>query len=272
MSSNKKFDSIVYPAVITICKWIESDISNLQVKNSADRITEFSMRVTAIKDGTAYVRDSVNDKINSETVMVPVMICSEDGYGTDWCLQSYIKEIYFDAIPRWWPKSWLTTPDGEYADHIIINLGTIKRMLVPEIEVSCELSSKQNDPEFQNISFCELYAETDYNNNTEEEEMKKSLFTKIKDSKDTETKNDNVVINSEEKESFKSSLEENMDEKETREEIEEVVEAKGFDKKSFFIGMGVGVAIVATGVGAAVAAKKFGWFKKNEPVAETETK
>ena len=67
--SDKKYNSIVYPAEHLICNWIESDISDRQVKNSANRISEFSMRVTAIKDGNAYVRDSVNDRITEDTVM-----------------------------------------------------------------------------------------------------------------------------------------------------------------------------------------------------------
>jgi hypothetical protein len=40
--SDKKYNSIVYPAEHLICNWIESDIPDKQVKNSADRITEFS--------------------------------------------------------------------------------------------------------------------------------------------------------------------------------------------------------------------------------------
>ena len=55
-----------------------------------------------------------------------------------------------------------------------------------------------------------------------------------------------------------------------REEIEEVVESKKFDKKSFFIGVGVGAVAVGVGVGTVVAAKHFGWFKKDETPVETE--
>lgn len=272
MSDAKKIDSIVYPAEILICDWIKSSILDLQVKNSADRISKYSMRITAIKDGIAYVRDAVNDIIDINTEMIPVKISSEEEiiYGTDWCLQSPIKEIYFDAIPRWWPKEWLTTPKGEYADKIIINLGTIKRMLVPEIEISCELSTKQNESATQNYAFCELYYDSEIEQPEENEEMKKlNLFNKDKESKSEN--NSDVVAKSETKESLLGSLEENMStEVETREEIEEVVEAKGFNKKAFFIGVGVGVGVAAAGVGTFVAAKHFGWFSKEEP-AETKT-
>lgn len=273
MSEVGKFNSIVYPAEILICDWIKSNILDLQVKNAAERISKFSMRITAIKDGAAYVRDAINDKIDINTEMIPVKISSEEEivYGTDWCLQSPIKEIYFDAIPRWWPKEWLITPKGEYADQIIINLGTIKRMLVPEIEISCKLSEKQNETTTQNYAFCELYSEE-----SEEKEMKKlNLFNKDKESEKSEKEN-NVVVKPEESLSKNISLEENIMANETveeREEIEEVVEAKSFDKKSFFIGVGVGAAaVVGVGVGTVVAAKHFGWFKKDEetPAETTE--
>lgn len=269
--SEGKFNSIVYPAEILICDWIKSNILDLQVKNSAERISKFNMRITAIKDGAAYVRDAINDKIDINTEMIPVKISSEEEivYGTDWCLQSPIKEIYFDAIPRWWPKEWLTTPKGEYADQIIINLGTIKRMLVPEIEISCNLSEKQNETTTQNFAFCELYSEE----SEEKEEMKKlNLFKKDKESEKSEKENNVVVKPGEESLSKNNSLEENVMSNETveREEIEEVVEASGFDKKSFFIGVGVGVGTVGVGVGAVLAAKHFGWFKKDETPVETK--
>ena len=274
MSKDEKFNSIVYPAEILICNWIKSNKLDLQVKNSAERISTYSMRITAIKDGVAYVRDANNDKINVDTEMIPVKITSEEEilYGTDWCLQSPIKEIYFDAIPRWWPKEWLTTPKGEYADQIIINLGTIKRMMVPEIEISCNLSKKQNEATTQNYAFCELYSEE----SEEKEEMKKiNLFNKDKESGKSEKENNVVVKSEEETLSENNSLEENTMANEVteaeREEIEEVVESKKFDKKSFFIGVGVGAVAVGVGVGTVVAAKHFGWFKKDEtPSVETE--
>jgi hypothetical protein len=251
--SDKKYNSIVYPAEHLICNWIESDISDKQVKNSADRITEFSMRVTAIKDGNAYIRDSINDRITEDTVMIPIKIFKEDDvYGIDWCLQSPVKEIYYDAIPRWWPKEWLTTPSGELAETVIINLGTIKRMLVPEIEISCRLSDKQTDNSVQNIAFCELYAMADDEEKSQqiteapeevgakvEENMKTTFFNKKSDEKD------NVVVESDKNED-KNVLEGKIME----EQIEEVVEVKT-SKKPFFIGMGVG-AIVGAGLATGV--------------------
>lgn len=274
--SDKKYNSIVYPAEHLICNWIESDISDRQVKNSANRISEFSMRVTAIKDGNAYVRDSVNDRITEDTVMIPIKIFKEDDvYGIDWCLQSPVKEIYYDAIPRWWPKEWLTTPSGELAETVIINLGTIKRMLVPEIEISCRLSNKQTDNSVQNIAFCELYAMADDEEKSQqiteapeedgakvEENMKKSLFKKSDEK-------DNVVVESDKIED-KNVLEGKIMEEE---KIEEVVEVKT-SKKPFFIGMGVG-AIVGAGLATGVIVlgnKKFGWFSdKEEPESPTVT-
>jgi hypothetical protein len=274
--SDKKYNSIVYPAEHLICNWIESDISDKQVKNSADRITEFSMRVTAIKDGNAYIRDSINDRITEDTVMIPIKIFKEDDvYGIDWCLQSPVKEIYYDAIPRWWPKEWLTTPSGELAETVIINLGTIKRMLVPEIEISCRLSDKQTDNSVQNIAFCELYAMADDEEKSQqiteapeevgakvEENMKTTFFNKKSDEKD------NVVVESDKNED-KNVLEGKIME----EQIEEVVEVKT-SKKPFFIGMGVG-AIVGAGLATGVIVlgnKKFGWFSdKEEPESPTVT-
>jgi hypothetical protein len=274
--SDKKYNSIVYPAEHLICNWIESDISDKQVKNSADRITEFSMRVTAIKDGNAYIRDSINDRITEDTIMIPIKIFKEDDvYGIDWCLQSPVKEIYYDAIPRWWPKEWLTTPSGELAETVIINLGTIKRMLVPEIEISCRLSDKQTDNSVQNIAFCELYAMADDEEKSQqiteapeevgakvEENMKTTFFNKKSDEKD------NVVVESDKNED-KNVLEGKIME----EQIEEVVEVKT-SKKPFFIGMGVG-AIVGAGLATGVIVlgnKKFGWFSdKEEPESPTVT-
>jgi hypothetical protein len=274
--SDKKYNSIVYPAEHLICNWIESDISDKQVKNSADRITEFSMRVTAIKDGNAYIRDSINDRITEDTVMIPIKIFKEDDvYGIDWCLQSPVKEIYYDAIPRWWPKEWLTTSNGELAETLIINLGTIKRMLVPEIEISCRLSDKQTDNSVQNIAFCELYAMADDEEKSQqiteapeevgakvEENMKTTFFNKKSDEKD------NVVVESDKNED-KNVLEGKIME----EQIEEVVEVKT-SKKPFFIGMGVG-AIVGAGLATGVIVlgnKKFGWFSdKEEPESPTVT-
>lgn len=273
--SDKKYNSIVYPSEYLMCNWIESNISDRQVKNSANRISEFSMRVTAIKDGNAYVRDSVNDRITENTIMVPVKIFKEDDvYGIDWCLQSPVKEIYYDAIPRWWPKEWLTTPSGELAETLIINLGTIKRMLVPEIEISCRLSDKQTDNSVQNIAFCELYAMADDEEKSQQtteapeedgakvEENMKTFFNKKSDEKD------NVVVESDKIED-KNVLEGKIME----EQIEEVVEVKT-SKKPFFIGMGVGALVgagLATGI-VVLGNKKFGWFSdKEEPESPTVT-
>ena len=278
--SDKKYNSIVYPSEYLMCNWIENTVSDRQVKNSANRITEFSMRVTAIKDGNMYVRDSVNDRITEDTIMVPVKIFKEDDvYGIDWCLQSPVKEIYYDAIPRWWPKEWLTTPSGELAETLIINLGTIKRMLVPEIEISCRLSDKQTDNSVQNIAFCELYAMADDEEKSQqttetpepeevgvkvEENMKTSLFKK------SDKKIDNVVVESDK---IENKTTENVLEGNMGNEIEEVVEVKS-TKKPFFIGMGVGAIVgagLATGV-ILVGNKKFGWFsdKEEEPAVTTE--
>lgn len=275
--SNNKYNSIVYPAEFLSCNWIESDISDKQVKNSADRITEFSMRVTAIKDGNAYIRDSVNDRITEDTVMIPIKIFKEDDvYGIDWCLQSPVKEIYYDAIPRWWPKEWLTTSNGELAETVIINLGTIKRMLVPEIEISCRLSDKQTDNSVQNIAFCELYAMADDEEKSQQiteapeedgakvEENMKTFFNKKSEEKD------NVVVESDKIEDKNENV---LEGKIMENEIEEVVEVKS-TKKPFFIGMGVG-AIVGAGLATGVIVlgnKKFGWFSdKEEPESPTVT-
>lgn len=278
--SDKKYNSIVYPAEHLICNWIESDISDRQVKNSANRISEFSMRVTAIKDGNSYVRDSVNDRITEDTVMIPIKIFKEDDvYGIDWCLQSPVKEIYYDAIPRWWPKEWLTTPSGELAETVIINLGTIKRMLVPEIEISCRLSDKQTDNSVQNIAFCELYAMADDEEKSQQtteapeevgvkvEENMKTLFNQRSDEK-----TDNVVVESDKIENKNENV---LEGKIMENEIEEVVEVKS-TKKPFFIGMGVG-AIVGAGLATGVivlGTKKFGWFnsdkEESEPTVTTE--
>ena len=275
--SNNKYNSIVYPAEHLICNWIESDISDRQVKNSANRISEFSMRVTAIKDGNMYVRDSVNDRITEDTVMIPIKIFKEDDvYGIDWCLQSPVKEIYYDAIPRWWPKEWLTTPSGELAETVIINLGTIKRMLVPEIEISCRLSDKQTDDSVQNIAFCELYAMADDEEKSQQtteapeevgvkvEENMKTFFNKKSDEK-----TNNVVVESDKIENKNENV---LEGKIMENEIEEVVEVKS-TKKPFFIGMGIGTVVgagIATGV-IMLGTKKFGWFSdKEEPAVTTE--
>lgn len=274
--SDKKYNSIVYPAEHLICNWIESDISDKQVKNSADRITEFSMRVTAIKDGNAYIRDSINDRITEDTVMIPIKIFKEDDvYGIDWCLQSPVKEIYYDAIPRWWPKEWLTTPSGELAETVIINLGTIKRMLVPEIEISCRLSDKQTDNSVQNIAFCELYAMADDEESQQITEAPEEVSAKVEENMKTtlfkkSDEKDNVVVESDKIED-KNVLEGKIMEEE---KIEEVVEVKT-SKKPFFIGMGVG-AIVGAGLATGVIVlgnKKFGWFsdKEEEPESPTVT-
>ena len=275
--SNNKYNSLVYPAEHLICNWIESDISDRQVKNSANRISEFSMRVTAIKDGNMYVRDSVNDRITEDTVMIPIKIFKEDDvYGIDWCLQSPVKEIYYDAIPRWWPKEWLTTPSGELAETVIINLGTIKRMLVPEIEISCRLSDKQTDDSVQNIAFCELYAMADDEEKSQQtteapeevgvkvEENMKTFFNKKSDEK-----TNNVVVESDKIENKNENV---LEGKIMENEIEEVVEVKS-TKKPFFIGMGIGTVVgagIATGV-IMLGTKKFGWFSdKEEPAVTTE--